>query len=389
MPAKSRSCSCGNPISARTAGRTGLCVTCYKAAAQTRPVSVPAVPVAPVAPKAPPVPAEQVKADRQLRQAQADLADVRAKYKSALSTIELQDSQLNIMAAIREGVDTTIKIEPSHGSGTSEATPVLLASDWHAEENITKAQTNGLNESNLELADAKITKFWQSGLRLIKLLNKDVTINNVVLGLLGDFITGHLHEESVENVALGPTEAIVWVQNRIIAGLQFMLDNSSYTYTVVCRVGNHSRTTKKVHFSVENHHSLEHLMYVHLKGYFRSEPRLNFVIQDGYHAYVDIYDTTVRFHHGHAIKYGGGVGGLFIPTYKKISQWQKGRHASLDCFGHFHQMKDGGNFLCNGSLVGYNSYALSIGADFEQPKQTLFLVDKRRGRTCTWPVLLS
>jgi hypothetical protein len=40
-------------------------------------------------------------------------------------------------------------------------------------------------------------------------------------------------------------------------------------------------------------------------------------------------------------------------------------------------------------LIGFNSYALSIKADFEHPKQTLMLLDKQRGRTCTWPILFT
>jgi hypothetical protein len=40
-----------------------------------------------------------------------------------------------------------------------------------------------------------VTKFFQSSLRLIHLLNQDVQINDVVLALLGDFITNDIHEE--------------------------------------------------------------------------------------------------------------------------------------------------------------------------------------------------
>ena len=123
--------------------------------------------------------------------------------------------------------------------------------------------------------------------------------------------------------------------------------------------------------------------------YYRDEPRIKWIIPEGIHSYLDIYDTTIRFHHGHAVKYGGGVGGIYIPVNKAIAQWNKGRRADLDVFGHFHQLRDGGNFLCNGSLVGYNAFALSIKADYEPPKQALFLIDKKRGRTCTWPILFT
>jgi hypothetical protein len=379
MPSKTRVCAkCGAGI--YTPNKTGFCRPCFDAA-QAAPIPAP-VPVTPL-------PTDQIRADRDKAKSAAAHSDLQKKYAQALETIEQQESELGILAALKEGIDSTVVIEPHYGDGTSEATPVLVASDWHVEQLVTLAQTNGLNQSDLELADKKITKFWQSGLRLMRLLNQDVTIKDVVLGLLGDFIDGDIHEELVETALLSPTAAIIWVQDRIIAGLNFLLNNSTYTFTIVCRAGNHSRTTKKVHFSTENGHSLEHLMYVHLAGYFRSEPRLKFVIQEGYHIYVDVYDEVLRMHHGHALKYGGGIGGLFIPTYKAIGSWSQARPATCDVFGHFHQTKDGGSFLCNGSLVGWNSYALTIKAPFEPPRQSLFLIDKRRGRTATWPVLLT
>jgi hypothetical protein len=101
---------------------------------------------------------------------------------------------------------------------------------------------------------------------------------------------------------------------------------------------------------------------------------------------VDIYGKKIRFQHGHMVKYNGGVGGITIPVNKAIGEWNKGIKADLDCFGHFHQLVDGNNFICNGPLIGYNSFALSIKAPYDVPKQTMFLMDKKRGRTCNWPI---
>jgi hypothetical protein len=398
MPAKSQACSCGTPISARTAARTGLCVVCYKAALQTRPVSASApMPISSgvlirgvsVAQKSPPVPADQVKADRQLRQVQADLADVRAKYKSALATIDKHEAQIGANTVLEEGRDT-FTITPKHGSGTSEATAVIVASDWHIEETVGN-EVGGLNTYTLDIAERRAVTFFQSALRLVNLLKQDVAIPTIVLALLGDFITNaEMHGgDNAESCSLPPTLALAKAQNLLLSGIDFLLAHTDAAFTIVCHSGNHARTTHKTRFSAENGHSLEYLMYLTLAKVYRDNPRITFIIPEGMHSYVQVYDQMIRFQHGHAIKYGGGVGGIYVPVNKAIAQWDRAKRADLNIFGHFHQQIDGGNFVCNGSLIGYNAFALSIKASFEKPKQTLLLIDKKRGRTCLWPIFVS
>ena len=84
-------------------------------------------------------------------------------------------------------------------------------------------------------------------------------------------------------------------------------------------------------------------MYSAIARSFQTE-RMTFVSEDGYLGFLPIYNTMLCYHHGHAIKFGGGIGGLFIPAYKAISQWNKMKWADLHVFGHFHQSKDGGSF---------------------------------------------
>lgn len=326
--------------------------------------------------------------DRQKARLTAELSGLRDKYKVALSTIESLEQQLhgvNLMA----GTVAPLVIEPRAGTGTSEATVVVVASDWHVEERVDPATVSGLNEYSVEIATNRATKFFQGVLRLTRLLQQDVRIDNIVLALLGDFISNQIHEEFAETNEQTPMHAIVTVQNMLIGGIEFLLEHTKVALTIPCHSGNHARTTKTTRFAEENGHSLEFLLYTHLAAYFRNEPRVRFQIATGMHSYLDIYDQTIRFQHGHGIKYGGGVGGIYIPINKKLAQYNKGRHADLDVMGHFHQLRDGGNFIVNGSLVGYNSFALAIGADFEQPRQALFLIDKRRGRTANWPIIVT
>src|SRR5919197_5574151 len=350
---------------------TGLCVNCLNAERRRN------------------TPSGLVAADREKKRVAFELSTLRKKYDEALKAIKRQERELHVVNELAAMGVAPFKIEPREGSGTSEATVVLVASDWHVEETVEPAKVSYLNEFNIDVAKARAETFFRAGLRLTNLLAQDVKIHTIVLALLGDFISNDIHEEFPELNELQPTHAIVFAQNLIAAGIEYILENSRYSLVIPCHSGNHARTTRTTRFGAENGHSLEYLMYLHLATYFKDNERVQFKIAEGYHSYLDVYGKTLRFHHGHAINYQGGIGGLFIPAFKAISQWDKARQADLDIFGHFHQSKDGGKFVCNGSLIGYNSFALSIKADYEPPKQTLLLLDKKRGRTCTWPILFN
>ena len=334
------------------------------------------------------VPVERtVEDDRKQRQSASELSSLKRRYAEALRTIEQQEHDLRAVNVLGQGLET-YTIQPTVGHGTSEGTVVMVASDWHLEE-VVGAEVGGLNIFNADIAKARVDKFFQAGLRLIQLLQQDITINTLILALLGDFISNDIHEEFADTASLQPMHALALVQSYLVSGIEFLLQNTSLVLVVPCHSGNHARTTKTTRFSAENGHSLEYLLYLHLAAYFRNEPRVTFIIPEGMHSYMDIYGTVVRFQHGHAIKYGGGVGGIYIPVNKAIAQWDRARKADFNIFGHFHQLVDGGNFVANGSLIGYNAFALSIKASYEKPKQALMLFDRKRGRTCLWPIFLD
>lgn len=371
MPSKldQKCLGCSKLIARQT--RSGYCQECYNGRRAT-PVMTPT---------------EQVARDRERERTSFELSTLKQKYAESLKTIREHERSARTLRDLELGTDQ-FTITPTLKSDTAEGTAVLVASDWHVEERV-GPEVGGLNKYSLDIAKSRVSTFFSAGLRLIKLLQQDITINTTVLALLGDFISNDIHDEFPEINAAQPNHALVLAQNMIISGIKHLLQHSSMSFVVPCHSGNHARTTKTTRFGAENGHSLEYLMYLHLAAYFKDESRVTFIVPDGMHSYLQMYDTMIRFQHGHAIRYGGGVGGIYIPVNKAIAQWNKGRHADLDVFGHFHQLRDGGNFICNGSLIGYNSFALSIKADYEPPKQALFLMDKKRGRTCTWPILVK
>jgi hypothetical protein len=330
---------------------------------------------------------DQVAGDKESSRTKVERNTLKKKYGVALSQIDELEGKLELVKRI--GEISTFEIKPRKSSGDSESVAVLLCSDWHVEENVDKNSVNGLNEYSPAIARQRAKGLFQSTLRLIGILQNGTKIDTLVLALLGDFITGNIHEDLAENRDIGTSDALIFAESLICSGIDYLLANSELNLVIPCHSGNHGRATKDQRIATENENSHEYYMYHTIAGRYRGNKRVKFILSPAYHSYLDIFGVKVRFHHGHFIKYAGGIGGLFVPAYRAISNWNDGIQAGLDCFGHFHQTRDGGTFICNGSLIGYNPYGTYVKGKFEKPKQVLFLIEKKRGRTFTVPVLFS
>jgi hypothetical protein len=326
--------------------------------------------------------------------------NLKAKYEAAIHRAERAEETLSVLQDLRTRTSQHLSILPKVVTGTSESVAVWAASDWHIEEKVDYADVEGRNYFDLTTADHRIEMYWQNMMRLTDIMQKDTNIPVVFLALLGDFITNTIHPDVAESNQLGPGDAIWWVQERLVSGMKFALDNLSKktVLKVACHTGNHGRSTPKLRQKTEPSNSWERLMYREMKMIFDGDTkygnRIEWCIADGYHSTHDLFGGAfkLRTHHGHAIGYGGGVGGITIPVNKKIANWNinNPRTPNLDLFGHFHQYIDSGTFVTNGSLIGYNAFANSIGAAFEKPTQAFFLINKKfNSKTMATPIFLD
>ena len=308
------------------------------------------------------------------------------KYQVALKEIKKLEGHIETLIDTKDKVSTyVISISKSNGG---EAVAFAIASDWHVEENVKPETVNGSNKYNMAIAKARAEKFFQHTLQLVQKEQHSVQIDILVLALLGDFISGNIHDELLASCEVGPQDAMLFAQNLIASGIEFILTNSKLKLVIPCTVGNHSRMTHKVHVSDEHGMSLEWAMYNFLAKYFEKNKRVQFVLSRSYHNYLEVFGYKIRFHHGHAVSYGGGLGGLTIPMIKAINRWDNDQKAYLTVCGHFHQKMDGDRFIVNGSLIGDSPYGKRLGFT-GRPEQVFFLIDKKRGKTIVAPILVE
>lgn len=310
--------------------------------------------------------------------------NLRSENRDLIRRLKESDQRARVRSALSGRMPT---IKPREfKSGLREATAVALLSDLHVEERVLKGDTPTGNEYSLDIAARRLERFFAGLDWLIKKERGGAKIRNLLLWWGGDMMSGHIHEENLETSAAPPIKTLLWLYPHLVGGLEFLKAKTDVDIDLVCSYGNHGRDTKKCNYATGAHHSYEWGMYQIAAEHYRNDPRVKVYADPTEHQYAKVYGFDLHFHHGNRINYGGGVGGITIPINKAVAQWDRVRRCDYHNFGHFHQYIDTGNVVVNGSLIGFNSYAMGIKASPEPPQQAFYLIDSKRGKTAKSPI---
>ena len=339
------------------------------------------------------VTAKSVDHDLKLRTAKQDLRTQNKKYRQALDQITELNKELGQFQQIAKLSSVIIpKKWKVTKQSRKEVVAVTLSSDWHIDEEVISAEIGGVNEYNAEIGEKRIKTYFNVVLRLLNMCRTESTIKRLIIGTLGDAISGWIHEEFLQANTMTPPEAILKAFELYCSGFDFLLKEGNLEeIDVICCCGNHSRITKKNEVKRGHKKSWEWLMYELLVKWYamKGETRIKFKVPEGYFNWINVFGMDIRFHHGNRIRYGGGVGGISIPLRKAIAQWNKARHADIDCLGHWHTRETSSSYVTNGSVVGYSEFAEFIKADFAPPSQAFFIIHPKYGKTAEFPITLE
>lgn len=301
--------------------------------------------------------------------------------------IELE-KDIELLAAIKMHIPTRFEIPPPIIKKKNEATAIIQWSDWHVDEVVEFESTNGLNEFNKEIARKRAIKLSENTVKILDSQRSSVDINNVVLHLGGDSIGGYIHPELQQTNSMSPLQGIFYAKDLLVLGIEYlMLHGGIKNLIVVTSRGNHPRLTPKMQYANDYSMNLETFLYWSLQDYFKNDKRIAFKIEQSELAYLTVYDKILRFFHGHQIRFLGGVGGLTVPLYKAIHRWNANIKAYYNfmCDKHTYSTPTP-DCQVNGSLKGYDAFAVSHGFSFQPPLQSFTLLDSKRGITIKAPI---
>jgi len=329
--------------------------------------------------------AERLAADAELARLRADLASYQKRYKAALSQIDRERERADALVSLK-GISPVRHNAVPKKVQKHDATMVVLLSDIHCEETVRSEQVNGLNSFDLDVCERRLSELQERFFTMLDHERQLTRIDRVVLWFGGDWISGMIHPELAEENCLHPLAAIRWIGERMRGFLDAVADNAKEV-VVATSCGNHGRTTEKLRTN-EADTSYEHHLYLTMRA---AETRKNvrWQVGEGHLNYLDLDGFVIRFCHGHAVRYQGGIGGIHVPLNKAIAAWNATQHADLTCLGHWHQFSwsRSGRYVSNGSVIGHSAYAVRIKATYEPPCQAAIVIDHgRREVTKAYPL---
>lgn len=261
---------------------------------------------------------------------------------------------------------------------------IALFSDAHIEETVDPASVLGKNEYNVKIAETRIQNYFTN---LATCINKD-HVEELIFASLGDTISGFIHDELAQTNGLTPSEATIKAQSLIYSGLDFLCKNTKLnSIKFIGIVGNHSRTTKKIQHSNGYKLSFEWIMYQNIKNMCEiTGLPVEFNIPESEMAIADMPDgKRFVFVHGYQIKSTGSgtVCGIYPALNRLAMKWDRTFDQDKIYLGHFHTCVSIPNATVNGSIIGFNSFALSNGFTYEEPAQMYEVYDSERGLLLT------
>lgn len=258
---------------------------------------------------------------------------------------------------------------------------IALFSDAHIEETVESDSVLGLNSYDTTIAEARIKSYFAN---LSTCLKRDA-VDTLYFASLGDTISSFLHEHLMQENGMTPPEATVFGQSLIVSGLKHLRNELPDLHIVFIGIsGNHSRITKKVQNSNGFKMSYEWIMYQNIKSICENADfNIEFLIPESELALVETPDgKRYIFCHGYQVqsKGTGTVAGIYPALGRLAMKWQKIFKQDKIFLGHYHTNVSIPTATVNGSIIGYNAFALSNGMGYEEPAQQYEVYDSEIGQ---------
>ena len=315
-----------------------------------------------------------LRAENKLLSRQMDILRERLGARAEMDTILLES--IKATAPWPKFVWTKSKTTPS-------VTAVAAFGDWHIGEVIDPEETEGYNIYNYEVARSRLFDIYMPAfLNYIDTQRKGYKIDNLVVTLLGDMVSGEIHDEFIRTNEFPPPVAAAKAGD-LAAELISKLSQSFSNVRCECvTADNHGRLDRKKPCKQRGERNWNYVVYHIAETALAKHSSISFNRPKSIQYIMEVEGWRVLIEHGDNVRAWMGLPWYGWQRKKGREAWkrqQMGDRFDYMLVGHWHvPVRPFPEMFVNGCLAGASEYDGAAGR-FANPSQTVFLIHKKHG----------
>ena len=336
---------------------------------------------------------EQIRLDKKVATHKAEAAYFKKLYETSIKDEAKKEI---IIDAIKNNAPAFPMVTESYKSAKSsnssqrrgDTAQVVIAplSDLHIGDNVDLEQMSGLNSYVIDIFNRRLYGWTTQLLNLVELRRNVAPVNELIIPMLGDMVSGDIHEELARTNIDNCMQQMIRGANLIAQAIMFLAPHFS-KISIPCVVGNHGRMTRKPPMK-DKYMDWDYMLYQWVAAYLRNQKHITFSIPKAFINTFEVGNSSILILHGDSISGAGsnqaitkGVTGLraflqFRTTLEDaLLSSQEDMITQFDSvlMGHFHRIEEidigtGAIHIC-GTMKGGDEFAAQRLHAITKPKQ--------------------
>ena len=332
---------------------------------------------------------ERVKLDKKIATLEGETKLYKNLYKKAIAKSASTDLVIKAIKDATEGlppvkVQKTKKVTAKK-KATHPQTMVCPLSDTHVGDRVLIEEMNGLNQYNIDIFGRRLYGWTSQIIDLAELRRNYVEIPHLVVPMLGDMISGDIHDELARtNIDNCMNQMIIGAY--MISQALIRLSGEFEDVYVPAVVGNHGRMTKRVPGKDRNM-DWDYMLYQWVASFCKNQPNIKFHIPKSPFTIFPAAGHNILIMHGDSVPGGGSSASMMGVVHKMRTVLQFKETAAVEqlpadlvesrfeatMMGHFHRVDEfdvgTGQIFVVGTMKGGDEYATNRIHLLTEPKQ--------------------
>jgi len=261
---------------------------------------------------------------------------------------------------------------------------VLVLGDWHIGEVIDADVIEGINVFDWDIARSRIKHLTTKFMDWVEVGRKTGVIDEAVIVVVGDLISGDIHEELKATNEFPVPEQTVRSGYLLSEAVATIASGFERVRVEFMSADNHSRLSKKYQFKQGGWNSYNYIVGWIARERLSNLENVEFNLYQALKELIQVRNHKYLCMHGHTIK--GWSGFPWYGAERQVSREAQVRmmleNKEFDkmIIGHFHVPLNASKFIVNGSLTGTNELDHGVGRS-GSPCQVAWLVHPKYGET--------